>query len=386
MEKTDDIHYNIDDKKIYNKYKNFKTNDNNKKNSNDKYNNDYNSKEKPLGSATKKAINLIDERTVDLFVIDGDDDIVVSTKYKKKINRKRNKFKEIIIEKYDSSTPVRNDKLTGFVLIRKNRGKKVFDIELEDDIEKANNVLNKKDVRIKGETIQIITLTKLMNFQTDIDNYENKILSLQNKLDEKEYEQEEDNNKNKDKDKEKDNQISNLKSKNEELKNSIKKQEQQINNFEKEMKQLKLAYDQLKESYQNLEKENKTLTEQVHAQAQAQTLAQAQPSTKLKKKVAQMQLAENNDQKNIKEMKERIKKYKDELKKVPTIDARHRLSLNRFDEENSKRSHKGSIHISQRQPQPKDNKDEENKKEEDDEDFDEDYDMGEDGGDPKKKK
>ena len=53
--KTDDIHYNKADKKIY-------SNKNN---------------------TPKKAINLVNERNVDVYIIDGDDEPNVSTKNKK---------------------------------------------------------------------------------------------------------------------------------------------------------------------------------------------------------------------------------------------------------------------------------------------------------------
>ena len=36
---------------------------------------------------------------------------------------------------------MRNEKLTGFVLIRKSRGKRVYDIELEDNIDKIKEIL-----------------------------------------------------------------------------------------------------------------------------------------------------------------------------------------------------------------------------------------------------
>ena len=110
MEKTDDIHYNIEDKKIYS----------------NKNNNNPNSNYK--NSRTRKGINLQNERTIDFFVVDGEEEVVVSTKNRKKIDRKRNKFKEVIIEKYDASTPVKVEKFTGFILTRRSNGKKVYDL------------------------------------------------------------------------------------------------------------------------------------------------------------------------------------------------------------------------------------------------------------------
>ena len=87
MEKTDDIRYNIGDKKIYSNINN----------------------DKP-----KKPMVLLSERAIDFYVIDADEKehIVVSTRLKKKIDRRRNKFKEINIEKYDTSTPIRNERFT----------------------------------------------------------------------------------------------------------------------------------------------------------------------------------------------------------------------------------------------------------------------------------
>ena len=363
MERTDDIHYNIEDKKIYSNKKNQKINSSANNNSNsikesdDKYNNDYIKKyEKPsYAPSSQKAINLVNERTIDLFVIDGEEEPVVSTKYRKKINRKRNKFLEVLIEKYNSSTPVKIAKFTGFVLIRRNKGKKIYEIQLDDNIDKANTTLKDNDIKIKGEIIQLIFLDQLLKLQNDVDYYRNIVKELQNELREKEYSKEIDKNRDKDKDREKDRQIATLTSKNEEFKNLIKKQDQQITQLEKEMKQLQLAYDLQKESYQNLEKENKSLMEQ------AQSMKQ---NKNIKKKVAQMQMNENNDQKNIKEMKERIKKYKDELKKAPSNDIRYQV-----EEQNAKNKPKG--------PEGKNG-------EEENEDDDDDYIVG--GSDPKAKK
>ena len=104
-----------------------------------------------------------------------------------------------------------------------------------------------------------------------------------------------------------------------------------------------------------------------------------------------MQLDENKDQKNIKEMKERIKKYKDELRKVPPIEARHRLSFTKIEDPNSinaKKKHKGSVDMGSEMKDIKDlpklpPKEEEEEDEDDDMD---DFDMGDAGGDPKAKK
>ena len=184
MEKTDDIRYNIDDKKIYSnlfnnsnnqKYKTEFKEDSDEKNSNDYYSkNDKKNIYSPKNVSFSKLIN---ERTVDFFVIDTDDDnLVVSTKYKKKIDRKRNKFKEIYIEKYDSATPIKNDKLTGFVLIRKNKGKKIYDLYLEDDIDEINTILRDKEVMIKREIIQFIPLDIMLNYEREQKEFNDKII------------------------------------------------------------------------------------------------------------------------------------------------------------------------------------------------------------------
>ena len=333
MEKTDDMHYNIEDKKIYSNQSKTGAGYTNTE-ANDKY---------------KKATNLVNERTVDIFVIDGEEDAVVSTKNKKKINRKRNKLIEVIIEKYDSSTPVRVEKFTGFILARRSKGKKIYEYQLEDNIDKANSILKNNDVKLKGEIIQLIPLEQLLKQKNDIEYYKGVISELQNELKSKQYSLDVDKNRGKETDRDK--QISTLKSKNDEFKNLVKKQEQQIIILEKEMKQLQLAYDQLKESYQDLEKENHALID----------LSQNSKASKIKKKVAQMQLDENNDQKNIKQMKLRIKKYKNELKKPPS-DTRHPATK-----------------VEEQKPV------ETKHDEEDDDDLDDDYIVG-DGSDPKAKK
>ena len=382
MEKTDDMKYNIGDKKIYSnindKQKNYRTeyNDDSNEKSNDGNYRKYEKRNIYSPSTIIKSDELIDERTIDFFVIDGDDDIIVSSKNKKKIDRKRNKFKEIYIEKHDSEAASKNDKLTGFILTRKTKGKKVYDLHLEDDIDKINSIFKNKEVMINNEIIQIISLKKLISYQNDLRNYDDKVYKLENELNKKEINKEKDKDKEIEKLKDKDRQITSLKAKNDELNNLVKNQEQQINQNEKELKLIKSSYEKLKEQYQLLEKEKKTLVEQAE-------------SYKLKKKVVQFQLDENNDQKNIKEMKERIKKYKDELRKVPPPEARHRLSFSKFDDpdllikeaQNAKKLHKGSIHFSQESKVPQ-----VEKKEDEEEDDEDDNEMGVEGGDLKAKK
>ena len=366
MEKTDDMRYNIGDKKIYSningKQKNTKTESN--YDNNDNYPK-YEKRNIYSPKSGDKFKELTNERTIDLFVIDGDDDeIIVSSKYKKKIDRKRNKFKEIFIEKYDAATPIRNDKLTGFVLIRKNKGKKAYDLQLEDDIDKINSLFKNKDVMIKNEIIQIIPLKKLLFYQNESKNYDDKIFKLQSELNKKEINSKD---KESDKLKEKERQISFLKSKNDELNNLVKDQEQQMTQNERELKQIKTSYDKLKEAYQLLEKEKKALVEQAE-------------SYKLKKKVVQFQLDEKNDQKNIKEMKERIKKYKDELRKVPPPEERHQIALLKVQDpmKSPRKKHKDSVDF----PESKENKVIQLEKEEEEDDDG----MGVEGADFKAKK
>ena len=281
MERTDDMIYNVDDKKIYS----------NKKNKNDS----NSAKDSNTKGSSKKVANLGMERTVDLFVIDGDDDIEITSRYKKKIDRKRNRYKEICIERSNVSKP---DKITGFILIRKSKGKKIYELLLEDNIDKSNGILKNNEIKMKGEVIQLISLDQLVRLRNELD-YNKKIVNeLQNELRAKEYSKEMDKNKDKDKVREKDKQISTLKSKNDELNNLVRKQDQQITYLEKEMKQLQLSYDLLKESYKDLEKENKSL------------MAQNQPS-KVTKNVFPRKL-------DSKEIKGRQKNYNNELKKVPT--------------------------------------------------------------------
>ena len=58
-----------------------------------------------------------------MFIIDDDYDIKFLTKTKKKINRKNNIFREIIIENYGPNMPIKKDEFIGFIFIRKSKGK-----------------------------------------------------------------------------------------------------------------------------------------------------------------------------------------------------------------------------------------------------------------------
>ena len=258
---------------------------------------------------------LSNERTIDLYIIDTDgEEPNVSGRNRRKINRRRNIVKEIKIEKFDKFHPVRNEKLTGFVLIRKSNGKRVYDIELEDNIDEINEILKNKEIKIKNEIFQFITLQQLNNYEQEIKYYKGKISRLQSDLKQMDLSLEKSGNKDKDLEKEKDDQISALKAKIEELNKIIFNQQEELDHNIREFKQVKLAYDLLQDSIEKEKNGKEPTPEQVY---------------KLKK--AQIQIEEKNDQKTIKEMKIRIRKYKDELKKEPT-------------NENSRRVSKASMH------------------------------------------
>lgn len=264
------IHSNI--KKSY-QYNNYKANNDYKNESEDstarKYSdnnnkkNNYNSGsnyDRPSTStySSKTPSNYINERTIDLFVIDTDgEEPVVSTRNKKRIDRTRNKIKEVKIEKYDAKTPIRDEKLTGFVLIRKSKGKRIYDVEFEDDFDKINEILRNKKVMIKNEIIQFATLTKLTNYERDIKNYTDKISRLQNDINKKDYSKGRDNDDNKYRDYE--NQIAELKSKNNELNKKAYKLQDELDENIREFKQVKLAYDQLKDSIEREKLEREKL-------------------------------------------------------------------------------------------------------------------------------
>ena len=420
MERTDDITYDIGDKKIHSNikksynYNNYKTNNDKsdykvesedstaqKYSDNQHKKNNYNSGssyDRPSTStySSKTPSNLINERTIDLFVIDTDDEEpIVSTRYKKRIDRTRNKIKEVKIEKYDAKTPIRDEKLTGFVLIRKSKGKRIYDVEFEDNIDKINEILKNKKVMIKNEIVQFVTLTKLSNYERDIKNYTDKISRLQNDLNKKDYSKGRDND---DMSKEYEKQISALKSKNEELNKKIYKQQDELNENIREFKQVRLAYDQLKDSIEReklerekiekekMEKEKMEREKMEREKKEKEQVIKEEPS-KIKKKAAQMQQDENNDQKAIKEMKLRIKKYKDVLRNP---DEKNKIPFtyrqddpNKGNQSPTKKRHKQNIEV----PENKDNQAQETQPAEEEDDEIGEYVLGdEDAKDPRKRK
>ena len=358
LENTDDIQYNNIDKKI-----------NLKDNKLNIYNQKINSSQ-IFG-------NLVNERTIDFFIndIDGEES-VVSTKNKKSIDITRNKFKEIKIENYDKISPIRKEKLTGFILIRKNNGKRIYDIELEDDLDKINELLNNKKIMIKSEIIQFITLKQLTYYEREIKSLNDKIKRFQNDLNIKV------NSNDKIKEEtEKDNQISKLQSKIEELNKILNRKQDEIDENIREFKQVKLAYDLLKDSIEK-QKSDQPKKEAI---------------SKFKKKAAQMQIDENNDQKSIKEMKLRIKNYKNELKNPHTYDEKHRVSLSIKKEDPLINKNQSPRKQREKMDSPlnKENLEVEpliqpqeivSKEEVDDISVDDDYDIGDEENDPKKKK
>ena len=309
-EQTDNLYYNKDDKSIeVNSYNNKnqipKPSVKKSKQKNTSIENKIESKisdnSKNLYSPKKdNKKSIIDtfegyntERAIDLFIIDDNFDINFITKSKKKINRKNNKFREIIIENFEPNMPMKKEKFTGFIFIRKSNGKKMYKLELPDDLEKINDIFKNESIMIKNQIIQILPLNKMMSLnkqnQTEIKKPQNE------KNLEKELEKE------KEIIKDKERQITLLKNKNEELNNNIKKQIKQITQLEKELKNIKLSNDQLKDSFQALDKENKTLKSQLQ-------------TYKIRRKSIQMQ-EEESSQRSLMEIKDRIQKYKNELRK-----------------------------------------------------------------------
>ena len=329
-EQTDNLYYNKDDKSIeINSYNNKnqipKPSVKKSKQKNTSIENKIESKisdnSKNLYSPKKdNKKSIIDtfegyntERAIDLFIIDDNFDINFITKSKKKINRKNNKFREIIIENFEPNMPMKKEKFTGFIFIRKSNGKKMYKLELPDDLEKINDIFKNESIMIKNQIIQILPLNKMMSLnkqnQTEIKKPQNE------KNLEKELEKE------KEIIKDKERQITLLKNKNEELNNNIKKQIKQITQLEKELKNIKLSNDQLKDSFQALDKENKTLKSQLQ-------------TYKIRRKSIQMQ-EEESSQRSLMEIKDRIQKYKNELRKPSSAEEK--------DKENHKENHKKPI-------------------------------------------
>ena len=393
MEQTDILQYNKKDKKIHSNAYNsenkrrisgikksrpkYDYKDNNKTQSNNHSENE--ASYSPKTSEKKKIQNFYDlskERTVDMFVIDDDDyDIKYLTKRKKKINRKNNKFREIIIENYGPNMPLKKDKFTGFVFIRKSKGKKMYKIELPDDIDKINEIFKNEEIMIKNQIIQIIPEQKMLSMNNQ--QSQNELKKSQNEKNlEKEIE------KDKELIKDKERQITLLKNKMEELNNTIKKQTKQITQLEKDMKNTKLSSDQIKDSFQNLENENKSLKSQLQAY-------------KMKRKSLQMQIEEESNH-SLQEMKDRIQKYKNELRKQSVVEEKEKeyrrksnvsnnntQNINNTSEKNkNKNSNRNSIHsvgnqkkeeLNQENKNDIDKKEEEGKNNDEEENYEDDY-------------
>ena len=373
MEKTDNIRYNKDDGKFYSTTPNDKTTYKKIKNDVVKI-----SKNKSLSSSKPKSkfnkLNM--ERIIDLYVLDGNEDVSLSQKNKEPIDIKRNKVREVMVQKFGPGENIDEEKkYTGFIFIRKKKGKKLYSIELGDDIEKINSILKDKNIMINNEIIQLISLDELFRYQNEINNLNENLNKEEQNL-EKEI-----NN-----DKNKESEISELKSKIDELNSIINNQKQDLEKRDQDnaqkLEKIQNEYDQLKQSYQSLEKENISLMNQI-------------PSISLKKNIS-AQIEYN--QKNIKEMQGRIQKYKNELKK--SING-HRQSfisskqvknypINRNSQKIKSKKHKNSVDI------PKAKFEEIEKKikvinntqneQEDDDDSDYGLDFKDDGNNPKSKK
>ena len=92
-------------------------------------------------------------------------------------------------------------------MTRRSKGKKIYEFQLEDNIDKANAILKNNDVKLKGDILQLISLEQLLKQNNEIDYHKGIISELQEELKSKEYSKEMDKNEDKDKDREKDKQI-----------------------------------------------------------------------------------------------------------------------------------------------------------------------------------
>jgi hypothetical protein len=370
MEKTDSMRYNKDDGKFYVSNPNENTPYKRIKNDVIKISKNKSSS-KPKNIFSKLNI----ERTIDLYVLDGNEDVFLTQKDKEPIDIKRNKIREVVVQKFGPDENIDEEKkYTGFIFIRKSKGKKLYAIELGDDIEKINSVLKDRNIMINNEIIQLISLDELFRYQNEIKNL-NENLNKETQNMEKEV--------NKDKDKE--NEISELKSKIDELNQMINKQKLDLEKNEQEntqkLEKIKNEYDQLKQSYQSLEKENLSLMSQV-------------PSISMKKNIS-AQIEYN--QKNIKEMQGRIQKYKNELKKNTNghrqsfISSRQiKNASNRNSQKIKSNKHKSSVDIPKAKYEEIEKKikltDNTQNEQNDDDDSDYGLDFKDDGNNPKSKK
>ena len=326
MEKNDNIRYNKEKGKIY-------TTNSNEKTPYKKIKNDVvkiSKNKSPI--KTKNLFNKLNkERAIDLYILDGNEDTLLTQKNTNVIDIKRNKVREVMVQKFGPREDIDEEKkYTGFIFIRKSKGKKLYTIELGDDIENINSVFKDKNIMINNEIIQLISLDELFRYQNEIKNL-NENLNKEEQNKEKEIS----------KDKDKENEISELKSKIDELNQIINTQKIDLEKIEQEntqkLEKIQNEYDQLKQSYQSLEKENLSLMNQV-------------PSISLKKNIS-AQIEYN--QKNIKEMQGRIQKYKDELKKNNNGHRQSFISskqiknypINRNSQKIKSKKHKNSVDI-----------------------------------------
>ena len=57
--------------------------------------------------------------------------------------------------------PTKKEKFTGFIFIRKSKGKKMYTLELPDDLEQINEIFKNESIMIKNQLIQIMPINKI---------------------------------------------------------------------------------------------------------------------------------------------------------------------------------------------------------------------------------
>ena len=181
----------------------------------------------------------------DKIIFDNEDNIIEYINKKYEEDKKKTYFNRKI-------------KFTGFILTKKYKGKNLYDIRIEDDIDKINQRLKEENVEVNNELIEIIPINKNNNNNINNNNSNNN-----------------EDNKNKDIINNLENEISKYKEKNESLtkkdilKNQlIKKLDYEKQNLIEENKKLSNDIEQIKklnvtlnEEYQKLKKKNNVYTD-----------------------------------------------------------------------------------------------------------------------------
>lgn len=207
---------------------------------------------------------------------------------------------------------------SGIIIIKYEDGEKMFEAKLEGDLEEINAVLKRKNIEINDKEIELVYKEDFENLKHGNERIEQEYFKLRDKYDKQKELLDYYKNLNEDY-----NNQSELLSRYQKEKKEFEKQKELIDQYEDERREF-LKQKELLNQYENERKEyikQKELLNQYENERKERENKENPLKSSIRKKAKEKQnIQMEEDQLKLKEIKDRIQKYKDELNKGNAID------------------------------------------------------------------